>query len=92
MISDKPRTHLTELACLWCRMRCRLGRYARIFGKLRRKYPTSRTEWRSEVNSNCRYRFVNGSDDSIRLSFANIETKLQSALRVALAKEKMFAA
>ena len=38
------------------------------------------------------YRFVNGSDDSIRLSFANIETKLQSALRVALAKEKMFAA
>jgi hypothetical protein len=46
----------------------------------------------SEVNSNCRCRFVNGSDDSIRLSFANIETKLQSALRVALAKEKMFAA
>jgi len=34
--------------------RCRLGRYARIFGRLRREYPTSRTEWRREMDLNRR--------------------------------------
>jgi hypothetical protein len=32
------------------------------------------------------------SDDSIKVKLCDIETKLQSALRVALSKEKMFGA
>ena len=35
-------------------------------------FSTSRTQERSEVNSNCQYRFVKQSDDSIRLSFATL--------------------
>ena len=32
---------------------------ARYFGQLSRESLETRTRWRSEVNSNCRYRFVN---------------------------------
>jgi hypothetical protein len=41
---------------LRCRQICTIARY---FGVLKGVSPEVRTPWRSEVNSNCRYRFLN---------------------------------
>ena len=49
---------------------CKIGRKGAYFDHLRTKCKRRGTRWRSEVNSNCRYRFANHSVDSIRRRFA----------------------
>jgi hypothetical protein len=53
--------------------------HAGYFGVWSESAPEIETRWRSEVNSNCRYRFLKLSYDSIMLGLA-IETGCEALL------------
>jgi hypothetical protein len=64
------------------RAQSKMARTRADFGRLSKRCKKRWTEWWREVNSNCRYRFLNCPDDSIMLEFA-------TARRIALIARRL---